>query len=130
MLLAAGCGGGKSDSPAPEPSNSSSVSEPPAVSAPDTTVAEVRELAGSTIFSQRCALCHGPTGHGDGIGAKSLNPKPRNFHDLAYMRSRTDEQLLGVIRAGKGAMPKWGTILTDAQIRAVLAHVRSLGAAP
>jgi mono/diheme cytochrome c family protein len=64
---------------------------------------------------------------GDGVASKGLNPKPRNFHDTAYMSTRTDAQLLEVIHNGKGAMPKWGGQLSEAEITAVLAHVRALG---
>ena len=56
--------------------------------------------------------------------------EPRNFHDKAYMSTRTDAQLLEVIHSGKGAMPKWGGLLSEAEISAVLAHVRSLGTKP
>jgi len=43
------------------------------------------------------------------------------------MSTRTDAQLSEVIHNGKGAMPKWGGVLTEAEIAAVLAHVRELG---
>jgi len=46
------------------------------------------------------------------------------------MNSRTDDQLLEVIRNGKGAMPAWKSILTDEQIHAALKHVRSLAVPP
>ena len=82
------------------------------------------------MFAQRCALCHGPDGHGDGPGSKALNPKPRNFHDKAYMSTRTDAQLLETIHKGKGVMPKWGGVLSEAEITAVLAHIRDLGKKP
>jgi mono/diheme cytochrome c family protein len=85
---------------------------------------------GAQVFAKRCVLCHGVDGHGDGIAAKGLNPKPRNFHDQAYMKTRTDAQLLEVIHKGKGAMPRWEGQLSEAEIRAVLAHVRALGAKP
>ena len=85
---------------------------------------------GAQVYSQRCALCHGPTGHGDGPAAASLNPKPRNHTDGSYMNSRTDDQLLEVIRNGKGAMPAWGKTLSDEEIHAVLKHVRSLAVPP
>ena len=63
---------------------------------------------------QRCALCHGADGRGDGVASKGLNPKPRNFHDQAYMSSRTDTQLLEVIHKGKGVMPRWEGQLSEA----------------
>jgi len=133
VAIAYGCGG-KSETPAPAPTTSAPATPAPA---PDTTPSApttgadvpVAEL-GPKVFATRCALCHGADGHGDGIGSKALNPKPRNFHDQAYMATRTDAQLLEVIRNGKGAMPKWGAVLSEAEIKAALAHVRELGKKP
>jgi mono/diheme cytochrome c family protein len=85
---------------------------------------------GAQVYTQRCVLCHGATGHGDGPAAASLNPHPRNHTDGSYMNSRTDEQLLEVIRHGKGAMPAWGSVLSEEEIQAVLKHVRSLAVPP
>lgn len=133
--LAAGCGGGK---PA-ESSGSEPVATPaPATPAPaeDTTAQATPAPAaaagdlGAQVFAKRCALCHGPDGHGDGAASKALNPKPRNFHDQAYMATRTDAQLLEVIHKGKGAMPKWEGQLSEAEIAAVLKHIRDLGKTP
>jgi mono/diheme cytochrome c family protein len=134
----AGCGGGKpaSDSsgaaspgagtppaatiPAPPDSSSSSTT-------PTASVGAAGDL-GSQVFAKRCVLCHGPDGHGDGVASKGLNPKPRNFHDQAYMSTRTDAQLSEVIHKGKGVMPRWEGQLSEAEIQAVLKHVRALGA--
>jgi high-affinity iron transporter len=43
---------------------------------------------GKKIFEDNCAQCHGPSGHGDGPGRESMNPKtppPANFHDPERM---------------------------------------------
>lgn len=37
---------------------------------------------GKTLFESNCSSCHGIEGKGDGIAGKSLNPPPRNFHEL------------------------------------------------
>src|SRR5262249_40239872 len=85
---------------------------------------------GAQVYKDRCVLCHGPLGQGDAPAAAGLTPKPRNHTDGAYMNSRTNDQLIQVIKNGKGSMPAWGTTLTDAQVRAVLTHVRSLAQPP
>lgn len=37
---------------------------------------------GKSLFETNCASCHGAEGKGDGAAGKTLNPPPRNFHDL------------------------------------------------
>ena len=147
LAVTAGCGGSGSK-PASEPAGAAAVSPEPATpvpvvvdsvetpvpgggsapSAPAPTPSAPTPSAalGAQVFAKRCALCHGADGHGDGIASKGLNPKPRNFHDVAYMSTRTDAQLLEIIHKGKGVMPKWGGQLSEAEITAVLKHVRSL----
>lgn len=139
LVVSAGCGGGSSsggDNAASNPPTTSTPA-PETTPTPDTSKSsasaatnESPEALGAKVFATRCALCHGPDGYGNGPGAAALNPKPRNYHDKAYMDSRTDAQLLEVIRNGKGAMPKWGAILSDAEIQAVLKHVRKLSQTP
>jgi mono/diheme cytochrome c family protein len=122
--LVVGCGGRQ------ESGSTSSSSEPPPVSQPATdTGAAVPgdQLAlGAKVYADRCALCHGSEGKGDGPASAGLNPKPRNHTDGSYMNARTDEDLLGVIRDGKGAMPAWKSVLSEQEIQAVLQFVRSL----
>lgn len=140
LALVAGCGGGTksgsespntaaSNAPAPTPTETT-VTTPPADAGAAPGAGALSGDLGTRVFAQRCALCHGPDGHGDGPGSKALNPKPRNFHDQAYMSTRTDAQLLETIHNGKGAMPKWGGVLSESEITAVLAHVRELGKRP
>lgn len=134
VALAAGCGGGSSSGTDSKPAAESAptASTPPPAATPAAPAAPADPVAlGAKVFATRCALCHGAEGRGDGVGAKGLKPAPRNFHDQAYMATRTDEQLLEVIHKGKGAgMPKWEGLLTEAEIAAVLQHVRKLGEKP
>jgi mono/diheme cytochrome c family protein len=132
--LLVGCGGKSQESNTS--SNTESSATPTATSAaptPNTTVGDTTGEAamdplvlGNKIYQERCALCHGPEGKGDGPAAAGLNPKPRNHTDGAYMKTRTDAQLLEVIHHGKGGMPAWGGILNETEINAVLKHVRTL----
>jgi mono/diheme cytochrome c family protein len=85
---------------------------------------------GQTMYAEKCALCHGATGHGDGPGAAALDPKPRNHTDGSYMNAQTNEQLHEVVKNGKGQMPAWGATMSDEEIDAVLAYVRTLAEPP
>ncbi len=136
LVLAAvtGCGGSGSKPAAdatpatPAPETSAPVTPAPVTrDSVATPVVSSHSDLGALVFAKRCALCHGAEGRGDGLASKGLNPKPRNFHDAAYMKTRSDAQLLEVIHQGKGAMPKWGGQLSEAEITAVLAHIRELG---
>lgn len=44
---------------------------------------------GKTTFSTTCASCHGADGKGDGVAGATLNPKPRNFHELTGWKNGT-----------------------------------------
>ena len=50
---------------------------------------------------------------------------PRNFCDAAFQASRTDEQLKQVIRRGKGAMPAFGNLFSDAELQGLVLEIRS-----
>jgi mono/diheme cytochrome c family protein len=72
-----------------------------AVTASSTDKAEAK-----TIYEQRCVVCHGATGKGDGAGAANLNPKPRSFGDAAWQKSVEDESIRKVIVGGGPAIGK------------------------
>ena len=61
------------------------------------------------MFYTTCAVCHGMDGTGNGPGAETLNPKPRNYTDPQWQATITDDQirktiLLGGAGVGKSAM--------------------------
>jgi len=130
--LIVGCGGGGSQSTegtqsttettqgGGETSGSTEATDGAMAAAPD----------GAKIYAERCALCHGPNGKGDGPASAGLDPKPRNHTDGAYMNKLTSEEISNVIHNGKGAMPAWKEVLTDEEIAAVIKHVRSLAVPP
>jgi high-affinity iron transporter len=56
--------------------------------------------AGAQLFAQRCAACHGRSGHGDGPAAAALNPRPADFHADAIMAGLTPYKAFNVVRFG------------------------------
>jgi len=88
---------------------------------------------GAEIYKLYCAACHGETGHGDGLAAAALTPKPRNFSDKALMDTVTDANMFKIIKEGGPAVGKsmfmtaWGPVLNDDQkIHDVAAFIRTL----
>jgi mono/diheme cytochrome c family protein len=59
-----------------------------------------------TVFSTRCATCHGQDGKGTGPAAVALNPKPRDYSDPEWQKSVTDEQIKKTIVEGGAAVGK------------------------
>lgn len=91
--------------------------EPP----PDLTTKELE--AGKTLFVKQCAVCHGPTGAGDGPSAPLLNPTPTNFRKIRPTLHYAETALADGVRGT--AMPKWGPKLTPAERSLLARYVRS-----
>ncbi len=89
---------------------------------------------GAETYKLYCALCHGPTGAGDGAGAAALNPKPRAFSNKEEMAKITDHEVFTAIKMGGAAVGKsafmvaWGALLgnDDQKVHDVAAYVRTL----
>lgn len=85
---------------------------------------------GKQVYDTYCALCHGPTGKGDGPGAAALDPKPRDLSSAEIMQGKTDESLVNVIANGgaagglSAAMPPWSGVIGAEDIQNVVAHIR------
>lgn len=112
--IAAGCkkdpspeAGGSAAAPTPPPPTAAAApSDPAAAVAPSADPAAPSSAAAAaarSLFESTCAVCHGPSGHGDGPAAAALNPKPRNYSDKAWQASVSDEDLRTIIVKG-GAM--------------------------
>jgi cbb3-type cytochrome c oxidase subunit III len=70
------------------------------------------------VYASKCSGCHAPDGTGSLAGAP-------NFTSAEWQASRSDAQLAGSIKNGRGKlMPAWGEELSDAQISALVRHVR------
>ncbi len=82
--------------------------------------------AGKATFTQRCVVCHGAGGVGDGPMGKMLKPPPPSLADAKRMADRSDEELIKIISKGKGRMPGYEGNLPDGQIQDVLAYIRTL----
>ena len=76
--------------------------------------------AAALFTSNKCATCHGADGKGKIKGA-------RDFTDAAWQKKESDSELAAVIKNGKKPMPPYGEKLSDDEIKALVAYIRSFG---
>jgi mono/diheme cytochrome c family protein len=82
----------------------------------------------SANWNQHCAACHGKDGSGSTTMGKKLNIK--DYRDAKVQSSFSDAEAEraikeGVKTGGKETMKAFGSKLSDADIKALVAHVRA-----
>ena len=104
---------------------------------PPAQAGEADLALGEKVYHDRCAFCHADAGDGNGPVADYLLPRPRDFTGSVFkLASSTDDTLpsdadvLRTIEEGipGTAMPAWGDVLSEAEIAAVLAHIKTFDA--
>lgn len=96
------------------------------------TLADGERLNGEALYARHCAACHGDTGLGDGWNAANLPVTPTAHANAQHMGARPDDTLFDAIYAGgfvldrNPRMPAFGAMLDPDQIRALVAHIRTL----
>jgi cytochrome c6 len=73
------------------------------------------------LWAQNCASCHGKDGSGTTTMGKKLGLK-----DYTQEQSFSDAEAANVIKNGKGKMKGYKDKLSDADVKASVAYVRSL----
>lgn len=83
------------------------------------------QAMGRHVFDANCARCHEPYS-GKGLHGPSL----RNIYKKQYLPSSgmpaTDDRITEVIERGRAKMPGFGNSLSDSQIDALLAYLKTL----
>lgn len=83
------------------------------------------------IYAKECAKCHGDSGAGDGPQGQKLKDKPSDWTKGAGLQGMDDAKLAESIKKGGGAVGKSKAMpaypkLTDAEVTALVAHVKSM----
>lgn len=78
---------------------------------------------GADTYKVKCLMCHGADGQAATPAGKAL--KAASFKDPAAVKA-TDDELIAIVKNGKNKMPAYAGKLTDAEIKAAVAHVRTL----
>jgi len=74
-------------------------------------------MKGRPLYMDRCSGCHG-------LNGTSHVAHIPNFR-LGEGLMKPDQEIIAFVKKGKGVMPGFNGILTDAEIRDILAYVRT-----
>lgn len=101
---------------------------PPAATAAVKTSAPIDPESARSLYAKHCLACHGSDGHGDGLAAEFLFPKPRAFLDSPLRFSGSTTAVIQTIRQGlpRSAMPGFSGVLTQTEIAGLAALVVEL----
>ena len=80
--------------------------------------------AGLALYTKNCASCHGKTGLGDGVKARTLKDSPGDFSKAAF-QTQADGDLFYKTKTGRGEMPKYEGKLADDDIWNIVNFLRT-----
>jgi len=89
------------------------------------------EKGNQLYLSNKCSMCHGNEGKGDGEDAEAYDPYPTNFHDTkGYHYGYKKEDIIHSIKYGikdnpSSIMPSFNQ-LTDQELKEISAYLMSL----
>lgn len=82
------------------------------------------------LYNTYCVQCHGVNRNGKGVNTPDMSVQPRDHTDAKGMGDIPDDELLHAIRDGGLAvnksvlMPNWGDVLSEADIKELVAYLR------
>jgi len=81
------------------------------------------EGTGADTYKAKCQMCHAPDGSGNTPAGKAMKALPLTEPDVV---KKSDADLIAITKAGKGKMPAYTGKLSDADIKEVVAYIRTL----
>jgi mono/diheme cytochrome c family protein len=80
--------------------------------------------AGKELYNKNCASCHGKTGLGDGVKARTIETFPGDFSKPAY-QNQTDGEHFAKTKFGRDEMPKYDGKIADEDIWHMVNYMRT-----
>lgn len=81
------------------------------------------QSGGADIYKSKCAPCHSADGTAATPAGKAL--KAASFKDPTIVKT-PDAQLIAIVKSGRNKMPSFNGKLSDDQIKAAVAYLRTL----
>jgi mono/diheme cytochrome c family protein len=79
---------------------------------------------GQSLYKKNCLSCHGKTGLGNGVKARTLQTFPGDLTSDEY-QSETDGEHFYKSKFGKDEMPSYEKVLTDTEIWEIVNYMRT-----
>jgi mono/diheme cytochrome c family protein len=76
---------------------------------------------GQEIFNDKCAMCHGQDGGGDGPAGSAFSPPPADFTSPGFWQGAVKQKITNTIENGHGPMPAF--TMSSSQIQAVISYM-------
>ncbi|MGB8992208.1 MAG: cytochrome c [Desulfobaccales bacterium] len=76
---------------------------------------------GQSIYKDKCAMCHGRDGKGNGPLSSVFSPSPADFTSASFWQKTSNAKITDTIENGHGPMPSFE--LSPGQIRAVISYM-------
>lgn len=87
-------------------------------------------INGKALYTNNCAVCHGPQGHGDGVAAKGLTVSPDNIYEEVVNPFGFKAELINSVLEGDngqdGVMPAFKGTLTEQDVNDILGYIESI----
>jgi len=78
---------------------------------------------GEKIYKAKCATCHGPDGKGESPAGKATKARDICSDEV---KKEPDATWTEIVVKGKNKMPSYEQKITDAEVKDVIAYMRSL----
>lgn len=78
------------------------------------------------LFEQKCALCHGASGQGDGrLSVLIKSPPPANFTKSSLSREGIEQMILygGEVNGRSSSMPAWSSEFDEREVSLLVDYV-------
>lgn len=77
---------------------------------------------GESLFQQKCMICHGAGGKGDGPAAAALTKPPADFNKPEFWQGDVTKKITEVVRNGHSPMPAFD--LSTDEINAIIGYMQ------
>jgi mono/diheme cytochrome c family protein len=77
---------------------------------------------GKQLFQEKCTICHGADGKGNGPAAAAFSKRPADFNKPEFWNGDVDKKISDTVRNGRPPMPAFS--LSSDEIQAIIDYMK------